>query len=444
MIRTRILLAVVCAAICWPAYADDATIVAKVLKHTPTNGDPACAVILKATNLPPAASRQHLILIDTSASQVGEHRQQAFAVLASLLKSLPSGDQVRLFAVDLRAEALDQGFNEAHSPAVDASIEALKFRVPLGATNMEGVLRTAMEAASDQPTDIVYIGDGMSTADLIELPELRALTSDLQKRQIPVHSFGVGPQKNMQLLGVLALQTGGMVAVDSQRMIANDQAAKSTKTKSSKLANDIARINRSAEERASEQGKTLATAIGAPIYFGQEMRTIPEGLALQPDRPLPLRMDRETIYLVRGEIPEGAQLVFVSSSGTKLECKLPVATDQPGATFIPVMSGQLEATGGITNPLAGMILFNIAQTDFSDNITAMAQRGIEALQLGDIDQATKASNSANEAEPNNETAKILKKSLEHLKANPPAAASTPTPKKGVIDVKPIRPTKKEK
>lgn len=440
----RFLISFVCAAVCWPAYADEPAMTAKVLKHTSTNGQLSCAVILKATNLPPAASRQHLILVDTSASQVGEHRQQALAVLASLLKSFPDGDVVRLFAVDLRAEPLDQGFNEAHSTAVAASIDALKFRVPLGATNMEGVLRTAMEAAADQPADIIYIGDGMSTADLIELPELRGLTSDLRKKQIPVHSFGVGPQKNMHLLGVLALQTGGLVAVDSQRMIADDQTAKSAKTKSGKLAADIARINRSAEERAAEQGKALATAVAAPIYFPQELRTVPEDLALLPDKPLPLRMDRETIYLFRGEIPDGARLIFTDRTGMALDCLLPAAIEQPGATFFPVMAGQLEATGGLTNPLAGMTLFNIAQTDFSDNITAMAQRGIESLQLGDIEQATKVSATVNEAEPNNETAKILKKTLEHLKANPPAAPTKTVPKKGVIDVKPITPPKKGK
>lgn len=440
----RFLISFVCAAVCWPAYADEPAMTAKVLKHTSTNGQLSCAVILKATNLPPAASRQHLILVDTSASQVGEHRQQALAVLASLLKSFPDGDVVRLFAVDLRAEPLDQGFNEAHSTAVAASIDALKFRVPLGATNMEGVLRTAMEAAADQPADIIYIGDGMSTADLIELPELRGLTSDLRKKQIPVHSFGVGPQKNMHLLGVLALQTGGLVAVDSQRMIADDQTAKSAKTKSGKLAADIARINRSAEERAAEQGKALATAVAAPIYFPQELQTVPEDLALLPDKPLPLRMDRETIYLFRGEIPDGARLIFTDRTGMALDCLLPAAIEQPGATFFPVMAGQLEATGGLTNPLAGMTLFNIAQTDFSDNITAMAQRGIESLQLGDIEQATKVSATVNEAEPNNETAKILKKTLEHLKANPPAAPTKAVPKKGVIDVKPITPPKKGK
>jgi len=147
----RLLLGLICVAICCPADADEAAISAKDLKHTSTNGHACSAIILKASNLPKSDRRQHFILIDTSASQVGEHRQQSLAVLTSLLKSLPAGDQVRLFAVDLRAEPLDQGLNEAHSAAVADSIEVLKFRVPLGATNMEGVLRTAITAASQDP-----------------------------------------------------------------------------------------------------------------------------------------------------------------------------------------------------------------------------------------------------------------------------------------------------
>lgn len=440
-----LVLGVICGMGSLAAAADEGNLTAKVLKHTSANSQVSCAVILKASNLPKADARQHVILVDTSASQVGEHRQQALAVLTSFLKSLPDGDRVRLFAVDLKAEPLDQDFNEAHSPAVSESIETLKYRVPLGATNMEGILRSAIDAAGSQPADILYIGDGMSTADLIELPELRSLTSDLRRRRIPVHSFAVGPQKNMTLLGVLALQTGGLVAVDSQRAVADDKAAKSEKTKSGKLANDIARINRSASERAVEQGKVLATAITAPVFFPTELKVTPEEVTLLPNEPLPLRTDRETIYLLRGVAPEGTKISLADAAGLKIECTLPAAVEQAGATFIPVMTGQLESNQGLTNPLSGMILFNVAQTDFSDNVTTMAQRGIEYLQLDDLENAIKISNTVNELEPNNETAKILKKSIDFLKANPPAKpGGLPNPAKRGTETKPVIPGSKAK
>lgn len=423
----------------------DGPIPARVFRHSAVNGQVYCAVILKADVLPKdSVTRQHLILIDTSASQVGEHRQQSLAVLQSLLKSLPEKDRVRLFAVDLRAEALDEGFNDVHSPAVASAVERLKLRVPLGATNLEAVLRTAMQSATDLPTDITYIGDGMSTADLLEVAELRSLVSDLRQRRIPMHSFGVGSQRNMQMLGVLAQQTGGFVTLDPQ-MIAADAEVKAEKTKSGKLAKDIARVNRGAAERAVEQGKALAAALKAPIYFPTELRITPPEISLLPADALPVRNDRETIYLVHGNVPDKTILVMVDSvGGTTLEWKLePV--EQPGATFLPVMIGQLETTRGLTNPLAGMTLFHLAQSDFSDNITAMAQRAGQALQTGDFIQARKISQMVTEADPNNEAGRVLRKAIEQLKpksTKPQGQKAGPANSKS--DVKPGAATSPEK
>jgi hypothetical protein len=54
------------------------------------------------------------------------------------------------------------------------------------------------------------------------------------------------------------------------------------------------------------------------------------------------------------------------------------------------------------------------------------------VQLGDIENATKISTMVNEAEPNNETARILKKSIDFLKANPPGKpGGLPNPKPAI-------------
>ena len=173
------------AAVCWGGASlqgAESTVPGRVLKHSSPDGQSYSAVVLRASELPKGiVARDHIILIDTSASQIGEHRQQSLAVLDSLLKSLPEGDRVRLFAADLQAEALDDGFNPVRSDAVADSVEQLKSRVPLGATNLEGALRTAIRTVADRPADITYIGDGMSTADLVEVPELRSLVQDLRQ-----------------------------------------------------------------------------------------------------------------------------------------------------------------------------------------------------------------------------------------------------------------------
>lgn len=399
---------------------------ARVYQHTSAKGQVSSAILLKAGELSKGVPiRQHIVVVDTSASQVGEHRRQSLNVLESLLKSLPEDDQVRLFAADLQAEPLDQGFHGAHSNEVADSIELLKMRVPLGATNLEGVLRTAMKAATDAPTDITYIGDGMSTADLLEIPELRGLVADLRQRKMPVHAFGVGAQRNMQLLGVLAHHTGGYVSFDTVVIDASDEkAVKAEKTKSAKLAGDIARVRRSAAERAAEQGKALATALNAPVFFSKEIHLNSEGALLLPMEGLPVRTDRETIYLLRGSVPAALRLTLTNDAGDVLEWKCAAAVEQPGATFLPLLIGQLEASQGLTNPLAGLTLYLYAQSDFSDNLTAMAQRGMQALQLNDLKQANQISQMVSDAEPQNEAGVILKRSLERLKSQP-GKASTP-------------------
>jgi hypothetical protein len=393
--------------------------VARVLKFTAADSQVSCAVILKATQLPKGnICHDHVILVDTSASQVGEHRQQSLDVLQSLLKSLPNTDRVRLFAADLQAEPLDDTFHTVRDPAIAEAVESLKLRVPLGATNLESVVRTAMKAAaSDHPTDITYIGDGMSTADLIEIPELRALISELRQLRMPIHSFGVGARRNMQVLGTLGQQTGGFVAYDTVVIDASseNETVKASKTKSAKLAKDIARVRRGASERASEQGKILATAMTSPVYFPVKMQIAPEDVTLLPPDPLPIRIDRETIYLAKGNLPAAMKVTLVAADGEAMEWKMSAPLEQPGATFLPFMVSEVEVTRGLTNSLAGMPLFLLAQSDFSENLTLMAQRGAELLRADNVEQATKISDIVNTADPHNDAGRILRKSLESFK-----------------------------
>ena len=114
----RIVNGLVAAMLCWSGTilpGAEVPVPARVLKHSAANGESYFAIVLKAGELPKGIIvHDHVILIDTSASQVGEHRLQSINVLVSLLKSLPDGDRVRLFGADLRAESLDDGFHEVH------------------------------------------------------------------------------------------------------------------------------------------------------------------------------------------------------------------------------------------------------------------------------------------------------------------------------------------
>jgi len=407
-----------------------AQIPASVTRHTTASGDVSCALFLKGSDLPKSPSRRHILVVDTSASQVGEHRLQALAVLEALLAALPESDQVRLFAADLRAEPLDEGFQSAHSPGVARSLERLKERVPLGATNLEGVLRTVLESATDQPTDILYLGDGLSTADLLEFSELRALVGDLRRQQVPVHGYGVGARRDLQLLGILAQQTGGFVDFDTLEVVIEADPATANSRPSSPRPGKVARALRSSAERAVEQGKGLATALNAPIFFPRTLQVEPAELNLLPSDPLPIRGDRDTVYLLRGDLPGGVRITLADEDGQNLSWKAAAPVEQPGATFLPVLIEQVELQRGLTNPLAGLPLFLLAQTDFADGMTALAQQGLQALQAGNLEEASRISSLVTRRDPRNEQGKILQVTLERAREalkKKPRASGKPAP-----------------
>ena len=405
------------------AAADD---FARVVKNTGAGGQVGTAVILKAGSLPAGAGKsRHVILVDTSASQVGEHRRQSLSLLESLLKALPDGDQVRLFAADLHADPLDKDFNDVHGPAVAEAVSLLKRRVPLGATHLEEVLRTALKVAGEQAADITYIGDGMSTADLVEADELRSLIADLRQKKVTVHSFGVGPQRNLQLLGILALQTGGVVAFDSE-IDSSDEAVIGDSKKSERLAGDVAR----------EQGRALATAIKTAVFFPDDLQFGGDIKALLPASPLPMRPDRETIYLVNGELAGPVELKLLDSKSQEaVKWLLPTSTELPAATFLPVLARQVDESNGLSNPLAGMQLFRLSQKDFTLNVANMAQQGMQALKQGDLKLATKIYDLLLPLEPKSDLVKDLGKGIEILKAG----AKNPSTLPGAVSPVPTKP-----
>ena len=428
------------AAVCWGASGLDAAEVpvpARVLKHTAVNGQAYSAVVLKASELPRGiVARDHVILIDTSASQVGEHRQHGHAVLMALLQSLPETDRVRLFAVDVQAEALDEGFNSPRSDAVQTSLDALQSRVPLGATNLHAVLDAALQAApADRPADITYIGDGMSTADLIESAELRGLLAKLRQRQVPVNSFGVGPQMNLHLLGILAHQTGGLVTYDTPddaRKTAAEQAADAKKTAAERTVSE----KKATAEKSLGRGRALAAALQTPVFFPTQMTVTPESASLLPGTPLPMRTDRETIYLTSKALPANTRVVLAvgEDQSASLEWKLAAPIEQPTVAFLPEFARRLEQDGGLSNSLAGLSLLNLAQEDFAQRVAGLVDQGQLALKRGDIQQATHLADQVVQVDPSNSEAKALSKTINRLKVRPvsqvntgAAAPAAPTP-----------------
>ncbi len=325
---------------------------APVWQRVAANGVAAQAIVLKADTLPASTIPvAHAIVVDTSASQTGDYRRHALDVIDSLLASLPSDLKVRLFAADVSLEPLMDEFAAANSAATQSAVQQLQQRVPLGASNLVGSLKELLADLPGRGVSVVYVGDGDNTADLLKKDELVAVMQSCRDRQLPVVSYGVGPQLNLQLLGALAVHTGGNVLFDTRS---------------------------SAADYTQAQGKKLARAAIAPVWYPTDLQVSAKELTLLPATPLPVRTDRETIYLTQSVLPADVK-VTLSSDKDQLGWNLADPTEPAGSAFLTVYTQRAAADGGLNNGLAGLQLATVANDDFQSVLQNMLDEGRAAL-----------------------------------------------------------------
>ncbi|MCG8587135.1 MAG: VWA domain-containing protein, partial [Pirellulales bacterium] len=162
--------------------------------------------------------RDVVVLFDSSASQAGKYRASALDALNSLLGQLQPTDKVQLMSVDLGAIEMNKSFAAPNSADVAAGVAKIRKRVPLGTTDMDGALKSAIKALAARTGSaktVVYIGDGNSAANLIDSSQFGDLARALAEAKVSVSSYAVGPQVNTQMLAALANHTGGVMAVEN-------------------------------------------------------------------------------------------------------------------------------------------------------------------------------------------------------------------------------------
>ncbi|HEY0983203.1 hypothetical protein [Schlesneria sp.] len=377
---------------------------APVLKHVQGNGDAVQALLFRLQQPQlGVTAHDHMVFIDTSASQIGAHRVHALSVLESMIKSLPQQDRVRIFAIDVQAEPLMASMSAPSSSSVMDAIAALKSRVPLGATNLEELVSTALASAEEgRNASITYIGDGLSTADLLESKELLSMVQDLREEKIPFHSYGVGPQMNLQLLGILAHQTGGYVNFDNRKDVP-------------RKSDEATEKNRSDAESqfAVSAGEKLALAVQQPVYFPNQVELTGDIESTLP--ALPLRSDRETIHVIRGELSANSRVVFTGADAAEtMEWKLSAPVQRPGSAFLVAVAEQADQDQGLSNSLAGADLMHVYQDGFLNSMDAALQFGAQQLERGQAKQAAELAQRIAQVDPSNVAAKTLASSSARL------------------------------
>lgn len=362
----------------------------EVATYEDVGGEAYVAISVKLPQLQAAenAARDHVLLVDTSASQVGEHRQQALAVAKSFVDSLPEGHRVAIFAVDLQTQPLTQGFVAPQGEAVTAAMKSLNRRLPLGATNLGQALSVALEnMEAGASGSILYIGDGMSAANLLPTEELRSLTKQLHDRRVPVHSYAVGPRTDLQLLGALAQQTGGYVQFD--------------------MANETA-------DAPSLVGQHLVNAVTAPVYYPESLSVEPAELVLLPNTALPLRADRSTVYLAKGKL---ADEISVRIGGSQPQSFTVAKADfEGGHTFLRSQHQQAEQTDGLSVAFAGNRMLRTAQAAFDNQVALMVATGEQAVAARQFDRAEEIGLAIQNADPKNVNVQVLLKAVQKARA----------------------------
>ncbi|MEM9352925.1 MAG: hypothetical protein AAGA92_07925 [Planctomycetota bacterium] len=353
------------------------------------------------------------VVFDTSATQQGVYRTTARAALGELLASVDGDATVQLFAADLDAVPMGGAFAASDAASAGAALAALDQRVPLGSTDFTKSLRTVMASAptvDDRQHVLVYIGDGLSVANLLDDATLRGVVDDLTARRIAVSSYVIGPGTDAETLAVLANQTGGNLYVAEPLARADEAAGVSVQ----RAVAENQRLGRLAGKRLAEWAEATVywpTAVDIGGVFGQ---VLPEGCP-------PLRSDRDTILI--GFTPEslpteasvGVETEVVGHSGTVAHTwsVRPEAPSDDHAFLLQLVDKNLFS-GGLRLPTVGSAgLAESARLIGArlDQLTGLAQR---AAASGDRRSAERIVQTVLQADPGNVQAELVQNVVEEM------------------------------
>jgi tetratricopeptide (TPR) repeat protein len=398
--------------------ADPTAIAAHMDTFASPDGVNSFALSIKpSVSAPAVGPRDIVVLFNTSASQTGEYRDKAIATLKGFLSSLPAGDRVRLVAVDLNAAPLTKTFVAPNSKELTDALAALDARVPLGATDMTKAMGAVIESYAGESKNAraaIYIGDGRSAAHLIEAAEFEKLAGQLADARIPVSSYPVGVRTDLQLLGALAAQSGGMVVGDGG-VLSGDEA-----------------------------GRVLASAADATVLWPASVTWPAEVTAVFPKRLPPLRSDRDTVVIgtYKGKGPINAQVNLAGAAGPeKIAISVVPGKSDDSNSYLPRLVDLARVDGGVTLPLVSSSSLVEAREAVNSGVRNLSQLARQALASGNLDGAQKLIDEAlrqNPKDPDALDAQSIKNALAKRKqgvapaapvaAAVPAAGSQPAPK----------------
>jgi len=361
----------------------------KGILHTykKATGETYFALSVKAEQqLPAAGDHDILVLFDTSASQIGEYRKDAMVCLDSLLANLDDSHRVKLMAVDLYAVGMSRDFVAANGEEMKAAIGKLNRRAALGSTDMVELLQATVKqfsADSENAKSVVYIGDGMSKANLLQIEDYKELVTDLVESNISFSSFAIGPQRNIELLAALGNSTGGIIRVDNE-----DQ------------------------QTSLKSGFDLAGAVVAPVLWPASLTTS-EGVhcVYSAETTPPVRMDRDTILVGQLDNGDAFQLAIsgkVNGQDLKLEWDVAATGSNEDYNFLPTLVENAAPHQGVGLPTLGIEGLIEVRRSVQNDVNGLNTVGLHALRTGDVKGAIEVADEVLRKDPSNTEAKAIR------------------------------------
>ncbi|MGL4942495.1 MAG: VWA domain-containing protein [Thermoguttaceae bacterium] len=346
--------------------------------YTASDGNSYIALGLQGPQVDAKLPNEVVFLVDTSASQTGQFRSDALAVVKETLQRLPNDTRVSVIAVDVQAVKLTPGLVAKTSTEAEAALTALQRRVPLGATNLTaGVAAAGSVFTTEKPAQrtVVYIGDGRNMATTLQRENFQKAVQTLTDSKAPFTVCALGPQVQYDVLGSLVNSTGG-VLIDFATIASDAEEKARDQLAATKQAQQNQAVTQVADALASS---TTATV----VWFDPAAQPFPTSWEVFPKSLPPVRSDRETFVVARTSKP--LETVDVALQGktpsvtVKMEWDVAPGTDAySNRPYLRQLFNIAASTDGEFFPIVGREMLD----GFRDNFAAAEEQKLDAARLG--------------------------------------------------------------
>jgi hypothetical protein len=347
---------------------------------------------------PKAQPADVVVMFDTSASQIGAYRAKALGALEALLANLDVNDRVALVATDVNAVPLTQTLVAPNSAAMSQALASLQRRVPLGSTDMRQALEAAITLSvnakgAGRARSMVYIGDGISTANPVLMPVLARLVEQLRDARISFSSYAIGPRVAGDLLGALANHTGGMIVADG-------------------------------ETTQDRQTGAYLAAIARSAVIWPTSAKLPAALKeVYPHEMPPLRFDRDSVLIgtLAPEAIEAQQPLAIDTqaelSGKPVTLHWQVVPEKSSAdnAYLAKVEELAARTDGVGLAIVDSEGLNMVRRLSNYSAQQLARLGERAMAVGRTDEAAQLAGAAEELSPVNAEANLVRMAAARVK-----------------------------